>query len=146
MRFRQENQVWWGARSRGPGLSVYRGSMWMSLSARAVEVLLSCPKRVASFFHQVPIPDEAFFHTVLRNAASLTFATGDARYMRWTEGEPHPEVLRAGDLNSMVASGAHFGRKFDQLVDSSVLDGLDVLSRSSSPHDAEIADGSTSPT
>jgi hypothetical protein len=86
------------------------------------------------------VPDEAYFQTVLRNAKGLTFAPGGARYMRWTEGEPHPDVLRLGDLDSMVASAAHFGRKFDELVDSSVLDRLDVLSRSSSPHGAVVID------
>ena len=138
VRFRMVNQVWWGAKSRGPGVPIYTGGTWMSLSARAVETLLSCPNRVSSFFHHVPVPDEAYFQTVLRNANGLTFAPGGARYMRWTEGEPHPDVLRLGDLDSMVASGAPFGRKFDELVDSSVLDRLDVLSRSSSPHGAEV--------
>ncbi len=38
----------------------------------------------------------------------------------------------------MVASGAHFGRKFDEAVDASVLDRLDVLSRSSRSDDNQI--------
>lgn len=136
VRLRQENQVWWGAKSRGPGVPVYTGSMWMSLSARAVDVISSSNHRVASFFHHVPIADEAFFHTVLRNATGLTFAPGDGRYIRFAEGEPHPEVLTVGDLGSMVASGAQFARKFDEDVDSSVLDRLDQLSLSSVPHNA----------
>ena len=51
--------------------------------------------------------------------------------------QPHPEVLTRATLTAF-ASGAHFGRKFDELVDSSVLDRLDVLSRSSSAHDQLI--------
>ncbi len=144
VRSRMVNQVWWGAKSRGPGVPIYTGSTWMSLSARAVDTLLSCPNRVSSFFHHVPVPDEGYFQTVLRNANCLTFAPGDARYMRWTEGEPHPDVLRLGDLDSMVASGAHFARKFDELVDSTVLDRLDMLSRSSRPHGAKVMDDGTS--
>jgi Core-2/I-Branching enzyme len=142
---RQGGEIWWGARTRGPGVPIFIGSMWMSLSARAVEVLLSCPKRVASFFHHVPVADEAYFHTVLGNATDLTFACGNARYIRWTEGEAHPAVLTVADLDSMVASGAHFARKFDEEFDSSVLDRLDVLSRSSGRDGADIIDNGISP-
>jgi hypothetical protein len=143
VRFRMDNQIWWGAKSRGPGVPIYTGSMWMSLSARAVAALSSCPKRVASFFHHVPIADEAYFQTVLRNAPGLTFAPGAARYVRFAEGAPHPEVLTVRDLDSMIASGAHFGRKFDEDVDSSVLDRLDLLSRSSSPRGVGVSDWSS---
>ncbi len=115
-------------------MPIYAGSAWMSLSARAVEVIASAPRQVTSFFQHVPVADEACFHTILRNDTALTFAPGDARYIRWTEGEAHPEVLTISDLDSMVASGAHFGRKFDEDVDSSVLDRLDSLSRSSHPN------------
>ena len=101
---------------------------------------------MSSFFHHVPNADEAYFHTVLGNTTGLTFAPGDARYIRWTQGEAHPEVLTAADLGGMVASGAHFGRKFDELVDSSVLDRLDVISRSPSTHDANFTGDPTSST
>ncbi len=109
-------------------MPVHYGSMWMSLSARAVEAISSCPHHVSSFFQRVPIADEACFHTILRNTTGLTFAPGYARYIRWAEGQAHPEVLTVSDLDGMVASGAHFGRKFDDAVDASVLDRLDVLS------------------
>jgi Core-2/I-Branching enzyme len=143
VRCRMDNQVWWGAKSRGPGVPIYTGSMWMNLSVPAVEVLLACPRRVASFFHHVPIADEAYFHTVLRNAAGLAFAPGDARYTRWAEGQPHPEVLTTGDLDKIVASGAHFARKFDDDVDSSVLGYLDIRSYASGSPDVQVADGSS---
>jgi hypothetical protein len=64
----------------------------------------------------------------LANTTALTFAPSYARYIRWTEGN-HPEVLTARDIDSMMASGAHFARKFDELIDSSVLDELDELSK-----------------
>ena len=103
--------------------------------------IFSCPNHVSSFFHHVPIADEAYFHTVLRNTTGLTFAPGDARYIRWTEGEAHPEVLTVGDLDGMVASGAHFGRKFD---DAGRLLGTRPTGRAQpllpSTHDAKIID------
>jgi hypothetical protein len=144
VRLRIGNEIWWGAKRGGPGVPIYTGSTWMSLSSRAVEAIISSPRRVSSFFHHVPNADEAYFHTVLGNTTGLTFAPGDARCIQWTQGEAHPEVLTADDLDGMVASGAHFGRKFDELVDSSVLDRLDVLSRSSNTLDAKFIDDPTS--
>jgi Core-2/I-Branching enzyme len=131
VRDRVGRQIWWGVKSRGPGVPIFAGSTWMDLSARAVEVITSSSRAVTSFFHHVPSPDEAWFHTVLHNSTSITFAPTDARYIRWNEGEPHPEVLTIEDLDDIRASGAHFGRKFDMAVDALVLDSLDVLSRSS---------------
>jgi hypothetical protein len=132
VRHRQADQFWWGARSRGPGVPVHGGSVYMNLSSRAVDVLLSCPHRLASFFHHVPCSDEAWFHTVLRNTAGLSFAPGNARYIRWAQGEAHPDVLGLGDLDDLVSSGDHFGRKFDEAADSAVLDRLDALAHSMS--------------
>ena len=137
VRTRQYDQVWWGVRSRGPGVPVHSGSVFMDLSRRAIEVILSCPKRLSSFFHHVPCSDEAWFHTTLRNATGLTFALGNSRYMHWIEGEAHPELLTSSDLDDMVASGARFGRKFDEVVDSSVLDRLDALAGSPRRHDSQ---------
>lgn len=142
-RSRMAGQVWWGIRAHGPGVPIHTGSMWMSLSVAAVETILAAPKRTASFFHHVPIADEAYFHTVLRNANGLRFAPGNARYLRFSEAELHPEVLTAADLGSMVSSGAHFGRKFDDEVDSSVLEYLDTHSSEPAPAAVATVGGST---
>ncbi len=73
--------------SRGPDL--HRQHMDEPVGARR-RGHHSCPRTVSSFFHHVPIADEAWFHTVLRNSTGLTFAPGDARYIHWTEGEAAP--------------------------------------------------------
>ena len=129
--FRQCGQLWWGARSKGPGVPVHTGSQWMNLSAGAMEAICSAPQRVIRFFHQVPIADEACFHTILKNTMGLTFAPDNARFIRWGQRIAGPDLLTADDLDVMLASGAWFARKFDELVDSSVLDHLALLSNSS---------------
>jgi hypothetical protein len=96
-----------------------------------MEAICSAPQRVMRFFHQVPIADEACFHTILKNTMGLTFAPDNARFIRWGQRIAGPDLLTADDLDVMVASGAWFARKFDELVDSSVLDHLDMLSNSS---------------
>ena len=129
--YRQRGQLWWGARRHGPGIPIYCGSMWMSLSARAMNAITSSSHRVSSFFHHVPIADEAYFQTVLANAKGLTFAPDNARYIRWKPETESPLVLTAPDLEAATASGAHFARKFDRDVDPEVLDELDELSAQS---------------
>lgn len=126
--YRQRGQLWWGIRQKGPGVPIYVGSMWMSLSARAMEAICSAPRPVSSFFHHVPIADEAYFHTVLANTEGLSFAPHNARYIRWEGESESPVVLTSADLHAAIASGSHFARKFDQSVDSAVLDELDHLS------------------
>lgn len=128
--FHQRGELWWGVRTRGPGLPLYTGSVWMSLSARAIREICLCPRKVMSFFHHVPCPDEACFHTILASVPTLSFAPNKARYWRWKERSQSPEVLNEGDFPAMIASGAHFARKFDELVDASVLDRLDNHARS----------------
>jgi len=129
--FRQSGQLWWGVRSQGPGMPIHTGSQWMNLSAGAMEAICSAPQRVMRFFHQVPIADEACFHTILKNTKELTFAPDNARFIRWGQRKASPDVLTADDLEVMISSGARFARKFDELVDSSVLDHLDLLSKRS---------------
>jgi Core-2/I-Branching enzyme len=122
---RQRDQVWWGLRDRtGPGIPIYVGSSWMSLSRRAVLAVLSAPSEVLSFFRHVPCPDEACFQTILWNAEDLTFAPSHARFIRWDNKE-NPEILTTRDFGAMVQSGDHFARKFDDQVDAEVLDLLD---------------------
>jgi hypothetical protein len=123
--FRQRGQLWCGYRDQaGPGIPIYVGSTWMSLSAAAVAAILSAPRRALSFFRHVPIPDEACFQTILCNSTGLTFAPGNERFIRFNK-EESPEILTANDLEAVVQSGAHFARKFDDSVDSTVLDLLD---------------------
>ncbi len=123
--YHQRGQLWWGARLRaGLGLPIYTGSSWTSLSARAVATVLSAPGPVMSFFRHVPVADEACFHTILGNAAGLTLAPGNARFIKWDHNDS-PEILTSSDLEAMFASGAHFARKFDDEVDATILDRLD---------------------
>lgn len=129
--FSQRGQLWWGHRSPGPGLPLYWGSQWMSLSRPAMQSLFNAPREVAAYFRRVPIADEAFVHTVLFNDRRLSFASDNRRYIKWNQDSSHgsPEVLTSTDLPQLRTSPAHFARKFDEQVDASVLDTLDLWAR-----------------
>ena len=124
----QLDQLWWGIRSRGPAcpsMSVERGSAfprppWTQSALRPASWLGSsamCPRPTKRVFTR-PWPTRG-----------LTFAPGEARYVRW-EDKDNPELLTGKDLAAITGSGAHFARKFDELVDRSVLDQLDLIGKS----------------
>jgi hypothetical protein len=62
------------------------------------------------------------FQTILGNARQINIHVESKHYIRWEPGH-HPRVLSQIDLPEMLASGAHFARKF--APGSRVLDILD---------------------
>ncbi len=111
-----------------PSWRCFAGSQWMTLSPKAVELLLRVhagDQLLREHFRNTPCPDEAYFHTILGNSPEVTLSQGNRRYVDWSRG--NPTTLAESDLPAMLASGAHFARKFDPAIDSRVLDRLDAL-------------------
>jgi hypothetical protein len=105
-----------------PPLPVFHGSDWFTLSRRAVETVLAAPEPVVDHFLHTIIPTEAFVHTVLANS-SLRLANDHRRYAVFEPpSSPSPRVFGLADLDEVLASGADFARKFD---DVRVLDEID---------------------
>jgi Core-2/I-Branching enzyme len=107
----------------------YRGSDWFSLSSRAVDTLLdpgSGHAQLLRHYRRTLLPSESFPQTVLANDDRLRLSSDTRRYTRWDA--PHatgPALLRRGDLDAVLGSGLDFARKFDEEVDSGVLDEID---------------------
>jgi hypothetical protein len=105
-----------------PPLPVFHGSDWFSLSRRAVETVLATPEPVVDHFLHTIIPTEAFVHTVLANSG-LRLANQHRRYAVFDPpSSPSPRVFGLADVDALLASGADFARKFD---DVRVLDAID---------------------
>ena len=91
------------------------------------------PEMVA-FFRTVLGPEEAFLQTVLVNSGKFRFEPDSKRYIDMSQSRNnHSKKLGVVDLDLMLASGAHWARKFDRAYDAEVLDilerhitGLDV--------------------
>jgi Core-2/I-Branching enzyme len=113
----------------GPRLICHRGLDWFTLSRGAVEAVDSFVDRrpeVLDFYRRTVIPTESFVHTVVANDPRLRLSSDHRRWVSFDdERRPRPSVLRVGDLESILASGAHFARKFDETVDRAVLDEID---------------------
>ncbi len=105
------------------------GSQWLTLSRHAARRLL---RRVAeereliSHFKRTIIPDEAVFQTIVCGESDLVVSQDNRRYEKWMGEDPsHPQILRRSDVDSFMQSGKDFARKFQERVDSAVLDEID---------------------
>jgi hypothetical protein len=84
-------------------------------------------------YRRTIVPSESFFATVLMNDPELRVSSDDRRFVSFAPGAAHPDVLTEADLDRLMASGAHFARKFDAEADAAVLDRLDELRLSRRP-------------
>jgi hypothetical protein len=112
----------------GPAIPCRRGADWLTLSRRAVQVVVDAERahpRLHRHFLRTLLPTEAYAHTVLHAHGGLRLSGDVRRYTAWAPGAPHPRLLGVDDLDAMTGSGADFARKFDASVDEQALDELD---------------------
>ncbi len=130
----------------------YIGGQWMILSRECCE-FICCSGEVEkfkSFYQNTLIPDEGFFQTVMMNTSySGTVVNDDKRAIIWIPDEIitlpqktftandtksliesgsiklRPKIFTAYDTRFLFASDALFARKFDETVDSTILDILE---------------------
>lgn len=93
---------------------VYGGDFWFQGNKKAINRLLDVPSlaTLVHYYEKREIPDESIFHTALCNDATLRICADNKRYSDWTSCDIHPKRLDFSDVPRMVASGAHFARKF----------------------------------
>jgi hypothetical protein len=107
----------------------YRGPFWWTLSRSCCDYVLDFIDRhpeIAAHYRQTLHPDESFFQTILVNAQRFDLANDCLRYIRWEHPDaPSPTTLTVRDFPNLIASPAHFARKFDIEVDRAVLDLID---------------------
>lgn len=111
-------------------LRVYGGDFALQLNKRAVDGLLnSTPtlNRVIRYYQKRANPSEAFFQTILCNQADIKISAKHKRYADWTGNGRHPKWIEMADVPLILASGAHFARKFrpdgivQEFIDRTVL-------------------------
>jgi O-antigen/teichoic acid export membrane protein len=115
------------------GFTCYGGSFFGALSARCVRYARDFARAnpdLVGFFRTVLAPEEVFLQTVLVNSGKFRLDPDAKRYLDWNGSRNnHPKTLGVADLPAMLASGAHFARKFDPGRDPEVLDLLDLAIR-----------------
>jgi hypothetical protein len=109
-------------------LRCFAGSHWFSAGTRAAATILrfhDSQPALARHYRPLLFPEESYFQCILANASGLRIHAESFRYTAWIEGEAHPKTLGSEDLPALLASPAHFARKFDVAYDARVLDALD---------------------
>lgn len=98
------------------GFGLWWGEHWFAANSRAACVLLHpTPKHLALQRHLRwrAFPDEAYYQTVLCNAPGITINRDNRRFTEWNGGGAHPMTLGSDEIDRVLASSAHFARKFD---------------------------------
>jgi hypothetical protein len=93
---------------------IYGGDFWFQANQRAVDGLLSdlsLPSLVRYYSKRRNV-DESLLHTALCNQPDLRICKDHKRYEDWSKDGKHPKWLELSDVSKILASGAHFARKF----------------------------------
>jgi hypothetical protein len=125
------------------GASPYIGTQWKVVSRRFCEFVCHDPQadRFKTFYRNTFIADESFFQTVMMNTlAHGDIVNDDLRTIDWVpDGDIklRPRTFTIADRLKLTTGRNLFARKFDETVDSKILDWLeDQLREQASEHDA----------
>ncbi|WP_375472572.1 beta-1,6-N-acetylglucosaminyltransferase [uncultured Nostoc sp.] len=111
-------------------LACFSGSQWFCANRKAAEYIIDFHGQrnvLTLYYSKLKYTDEAYFQSILANAPHLRLKNDCRRYIDWSTGGPHPKILLREDLPNLLASSAHFARKFDINIDSNILDELDKI-------------------
>ena len=112
-------------------LKPFFGSAYWCLSRDCINFVnnyIKQHKRYINFFRLSYMPDEIFFQTMLLNSRyAKSLVNDDLHYKDFSQHKSHPKILTSNDLGKFINSSNLFARKFDQTVDSSVLDMIDKI-------------------
>jgi hypothetical protein len=110
------------------GRPIYRGSQWIALSRIAALEALAIEPQLTSWFTGTWIPDESFFHTVLRTS-DLRVSDAPTTYVLETPEQPTTGwmQLTLEDLPAMWESATPFARKVDIISRPQVVAAIDEV-------------------
>ncbi len=117
--YSHRRESWFFGRPRARGLLknwvFYKGSQWIAFNRRAAETIVRTDPAVTDWFRRGHIPDETYFHTVLRHADNLVVTADVVTYVPMGLTPPVPKwmVLTFEHLPAVWSSGAAFARKVD---------------------------------
>jgi hypothetical protein len=110
-------------------LKCYGGATWFTCNRKAAERLLAQSadnRAILAHYSRRFCPDESYPHTILCNQTDLKIDNDNLRYIDWSQGGHHPKTLGMEDIPRILASGAHFARKFDLTKGAEVFDAIDA--------------------
>ncbi len=110
-------------------LKPYGRSQWFTLTPAMCKYVLDyldAHANVKKFFKLSWGADETLFQTILCNSHFKNYLINDnQRYIDWSEKKANPKVLKIDDTEAITKSNKLFARKFDEKIDSAILDYID---------------------
>lgn len=109
---------------KSKGITLLYGSQWFSIPKYSAEYLIDNEEKIRDYFKDSYIPDELFLQTVLFEKFEKKFASNNKRLINFkSEGKSlHPYVWRNEDYTEIINSDRLFARKFDERIDSEIID------------------------
>ena len=106
---------------------------WFTLSRDSIIYSLDFLKRHPELVRYYKLcwgADEFIFSTILYNSSFKDRIVDNLVYVDWTgRTDGHPRILGIGDLPRLLSTEKLFARKFDEQVDSNILDELETRVR-----------------
>lgn len=109
--------------------SFYKGSQWFSIPfevAKYIIQFLEDNQWYYKFFENALVPDESFFQTLLMNSPyQHDVVNQNQMFLKWGETlseRNSPQNLTMADFAFIEKSEDYFARKFDENVDSDIID------------------------
>jgi hypothetical protein len=111
------------------GYEYFGGTAWFSITDESARYILdyvtNTDKNFLRSFRLTRAADEIFFQTILLNSRyALRCVNSSLHFIDWNAGTGHPRVLTLDDLQALTASKELFARKFDEEIDSSIIDAI----------------------
>lgn len=110
----------------------YIGGQWMMLTRACCDFICNSSevKKFEDYYQNTLIADESFFQTVLMNTSfDGTIISDDKRAIVWIPDgniKLRPKTFTILDLPFLLESDCLFARKFDDQVDSSIIDAIEL--------------------
>lgn len=108
------------------GFGLFWGDHWFTANRNVARVLgrpTADHRMLQRYLKWRAFPEETYYQTVLCSTPDLTICRDNKRFAVWDGGGAHPRTLTQEDVPMILASGAHFARKF--APNSPALDALD---------------------
>lgn len=103
------------------------GWTWFSITNSFAKYVVEHEELIKKMFYNAKAPDEMFLQTLAFNSEFKdkihdphNLTNGSMRYIDWKRGTPY--VFRKDDFNSLIESSSLFARKFDERIDSGIID------------------------
>lgn len=130
------------------GMKPYTGQTWWILDRYAAGYILKYndehPEYTA-FHKNTFVADELFVQMIIANSKDQELLkrieNSEKRFTIWEKSDSaHPNILRKTDLAAILSSGDLYARKFDDAVDSEILDLIDneILNTATLPIQADL--------